>query len=200
MENQELIKTILRIEFPEKDFSDKEIEFLERYKIRNETEASILKSNDFLGRNFTKVKDYYKNKEHVGEARELLQKRRNIFHARKKKDPKAFGDFADFLEWWYSKVDENGVRKCCYCGIDEITCKKAFDKGILSSEKFTGTLHIERKNPPKGYNKDNCEFACALCNNAKSDMITEEDFKKFFENPMQKYWEHIKEELDKTEK
>ena len=199
MDNRELIKTILKIEYPEKDFTDKEIEFLERFKIEKETERSILKSKDFLGKDFMKVEDYYRDNEHVSKARDLLQKRCTTFHNRVKKDPNAFGGFAGFLEWWYSKVDENGRQRCCYCGIDEITCKQAFEKGILSSQKFTGTLHIERKNPKKGYNKDNCEFACALCNNAKSDMITEEEFKEFFVKPMQEYWEHIKEKLQRLE-
>lgn len=200
MINTELIKKILEIEFPKNNYSDNEIEFLERYKIKNETEVSILKSKDFLGESFTKVEDYYKNNKHVEDAKELLQKRRDTYNDRTKKEPKAFVDFAGFLEWWYSKVNENGVRKCYYCGIDEATCKSAFEQRIISSEKFTGTLHIERKDPKKGYNEDNCEFACALCNNAKSDMITEYDFIKYFSKPMQKYWEHIKKELDKKKK
>lgn len=64
----------------------------------------------------------------------------------------------------------------------------AFEKGLVQSKKFTGTLHIDKKDPDKGYNRYNCEFACALCNNAKSDIFTEKDFEKFIAPAIKKYW------------
>lgn len=203
MENKNIVRKFLEVEFPGVEFTDQQVEFLERFKIKNETEKSILK--DILGENFVTVTEYYNANKHVESAKERLQERRNTFDARKKKDHDAFHDadnpdnssFANFLTWWYSKVNKEGYRKCCYCGIDEKTCKDAFEYKILSSKKFTGAFHVERKDPNKGYNDSNCDFACALCNNAKSDMITKEDFIRYFSEPMKEYWEHIKEELEK---
>lgn len=203
MENEIVLRKFLKIEFPEIEFTDKEVKFLERFKIKEETETSILK--DILGKNFITVTEYYRANQHVESAKERLQERRNTFNDRKKKDFNAFHDsnnpddypFANFLAWWYSKVNEEGYRKCYYCGIDEKTCEDAFKYKIISSEKFTGALHVERKDSNGGYNDGNCDFACALCNNAKSDMISEDDFNTYFKEPMKKYWEHIKEELKK---
>ena len=204
MENETILRKFLKIEFPKVEFTDEEMDFLERFKIKNETEASILKN--ILGENFTTVTEYYKTHPHIERAKERLQERHKTFNDRKKKDPNAFSNtenpddcsFVNFLVWWYSKVDKEGYRKCYYCGIDEKTCEDAFKYKVLPSKKFTGTLHIERKNSDLGYNEDNCEFACALCNNAKSDMITEDDFNTYFKEPMKKYWSHIKEELKKN--
>ena len=55
----------------------------------------------------------------------------------------------------------------------------------------------ERKDPDGDYCADNCEFACVICNNAKSDMISAEDFKKFFVPGIKEYWKHIEEEIKK---
>lgn len=73
------------------------------------------------------------------------------------------------------------------------------DKCVISSKKrsFSGELQIERKDPDGDYCADNCEFACVICNNAKSDMISAEDFKKFFVPGIKEYWAHIEEEIKK---
>ncbi|MBA7588270.1 hypothetical protein ES708_30324 [subsurface metagenome] len=39
-------------------------------------------------------------------------------------------------------------------------------------------LELERKDNKKGYSKKNCVLACAICNNAKSDKFTYEEFKE----------------------
>ena len=210
MEIVELVKKFLKVEFPdsEKDFTDKDIEFLKRFKIENETESSILKSEGFLGKNFISVDNYYTENKHVRKAKERLQELRNIYRDRTKKDPKAFDDFASFLDWWYDQVDEKGNRKCYYCGIDEKTAKEAFGaaaKGkisLLETKKTAwknGSMQIDRMAPKGDYSAKNCVFACVLCNNAKSDLITDEDFRFYFGESMKRYWEHIRKELEKTE-
>lgn len=82
---------------------------------------------------------------------------------------------------------------------DEKTLRDAFaeDKGVISSKKtsFSGELQIERKDSDGDYCDDNCEFACVICNNAKSDMISAEEFKAFFVPGIQEYWKYIKEKL-----
>ncbi|GAG98234.1 unnamed protein product, partial [marine sediment metagenome] len=39
-------------------------------------------------------------------------------------------------------------------------------------------LEIDRKDNQKGYAEENCVLACALCNNAKSDKFSGEEFRK----------------------
>ena len=101
------------------------------------------------------------------------------------------------MAWWCEKTPENGIRHCCYCGIDENTLKDAFENGVVISKKpsFSGELQIERKGPDGDYCDSNCEFACVICNDAKSDMISAEDFTTYFVPGIKEYWEHIKEKL-----
>lgn len=101
------------------------------------------------------------------------------------------------MSWWCEKTSETGKRHCCYCGIDEETLKDAFEQKHISSKKgaFSGELQIERKNPNGNYCNDNCEFACVICNNAKSDMISADDFNKYLVPRIQEYWNHIKKKL-----
>ncbi len=93
-----------------------------------------------------------------------------------------FGSFKAFYEWFLAQKD-----KCHYCGTSQDELKRLFDKGAISSKKFSATLHIERKNANKGYNAQNCVLACALCNNAKSDMISEPNFQKYFANSVKEF-------------
>jgi 5-methylcytosine-specific restriction endonuclease McrA len=39
-------------------------------------------------------------------------------------------------------------------------------------------LELERKDNEKGYTLENCVLSCSICNNAKSDKFTYEEFKK----------------------
>ena len=120
---------------------------------------------------------------------------------KKKENPvDVFGDdFEAFFAWWCEKTPEDGIRRCCYCEVDEKALKDAFDLKSISSKKrsFSGELQIERKDPDGDYCDSNCEFACVICNNAKSDMISAEDFTKFFVPGIKEYWEHIEEKIKK---
>ena len=117
-----------------------------------------------------------------------------------------FKSLVEFREWYFSKKQE-----CCYCGItqdklNELFCKS--DKGEYDCEcngdknkckakirpkkpSHTARLQIERKDPNAGYNAENCELACSLCNNAKSDMISAENYKKFFSEKMREFLESL---------
>jgi 5-methylcytosine-specific restriction endonuclease McrA len=39
-------------------------------------------------------------------------------------------------------------------------------------------LEVDRRDNEEGYKTDNCVLACAVCNNAKSDKFTYEEFKR----------------------
>lgn len=99
-----------------------------------------------------------------------------------KERQKGFKSFANFYKWYSSQE-----QKCHYCGTSQDELKRLFDKKALSSSKFSSTLHIEQKRAKKGYTADNCVLACALCNNAKSDMINEANFQKYFANSVKEF-------------
>lgn len=208
------LENFLKKEFSQEDyekFDDKQKTFLQRYSI--DRGAGNTAPNQILKEVYTDRKNYgvgrfYTDNKHVEKATEELQRIHNRFKSlcdriKKKKEfenPPFDGDFAAFLDWWCERTDGNGIRRCYYCGIEEAKSQAAFEKGLLQSKKFTGTLHIDKKDPDKGYNRDNCEFACALCNNAKSDIFTEKDFEKFIAPAIKKYWNDcILPQLEKME-
>ena len=98
----------------------------------------------------------------------------------KRKD--GFKTFAKFYAWHNTQA-----QKCYYCGTSQDELNKLFGKELIESKKFSESLHIERKDSNKGYSENNCVLACALCNNAKSDMISDENFKAYFGDKMREF-------------
>lgn len=97
-----------------------------------------------------------------------------------------------FLEW-YDKQKES----CNYCGITQSelhTIVKLRD-GKLTLNKKTkrskGTLEIEKLNANLGYTFKNCVLSCPFCNNAKSNLISEDDWRAFFVPAMKEYFNSI---------
>ena len=180
------------------------MEFLARFSAEKEPkESEILKELGLISGKGT-VQGYYADHESVKNAKDCIQAIYERFNTKRNSQKEkehpvdVFGDdFEAFFAWWCDKTPEDGIRRCCYCEVDEKALKDAFDLKSISSKKrsFSGELQIERKGPNKDYIDDNCEFACVICNNAKSDMISAEDFTKFFVPGIKKYWEHIKEKL-----
>ena len=123
-----------------------------------------------------------KEKEHIKECLELKDRYREKI--------KSFKSLVEFCEWYFSKG-----QKCYYCGITQDKLDKLFDgskgRAKIPAKKHTARLQIERKDPDAGYNAKNCELACSLCNNAKSDMISAENYKKFFGEKMGEFLESL---------
>ncbi|MBA7650119.1 hypothetical protein ES703_57920 [subsurface metagenome] len=71
---------------------------------------------------------------------------------------------------------ERNVHTCYYCGIEETEFINIW--GDFYGIKRGHRLEIGRKDNGKGYDIDNCVMACALCNCAKSDVITFDEFKE----------------------
>lgn len=197
--------------YSDDQFSDADLEFLARYSVKKEgCESKILKDLGLIRGKGT-VQGYYADHRSAKNAKDCIQKIYERFSTKRNDQKKkehpvdVFGDdFEAFFAWWCDKTPEDGIRKCCYCKVDEDTVRAAFakdekDKCVISSKKrsFSGELQIERKNPNGDYSADNCEFACVICNNAKSDMISADDFKKFFVPGIKEYWKHIEEEIKK---
>jgi 5-methylcytosine-specific restriction endonuclease McrA len=99
----------------------------------------------------------------------------------------------DKLLEWYDK--QNG--SCNYCEITQSNLYKIVEKrdGNLTLNKKTkrskGTLEIEKLNPGEGYTFENSVLCCPLCNNAKSNLISEEDWRSYFAPAMKNYLKSI---------
>jgi len=126
------------------------------------------------------------------ELHKLIQKSNQIFSS-KKSNP----DFKDFEKRgkrgffdWYQKQP----RVCGYCGIEEYKLKELFNyqTGTLGTQRGRGrSLELERKiTNPNLYNEENCILACYVCNNHKSDLISEEDHRTFFAKKIREYLEY----------
>ena len=80
------------------------------------------------------------------------------------------------------KLYKRDGKKCHYCGIAErdfIPIWGKFYTKKNSSKKGRGErLELERKDNGEGYSVKNCVLACAICNNAKSNIFTCEEFKE----------------------
>jgi hypothetical protein len=109
----------------------------------------------------------------------------NQFNSNEKRKS-GFGSFETFYNWYIEQND-----KCFYCDTTYETLKSLFDSGKLKSNKFNETLHIEQKDPKQGYNPDNCCLACSLCNNAKSDLISRENYQKYFAKAMKEFLQEL---------
>ena len=63
-----------------------------------------------------------------------------------------------------------------------VALKKAIfsQYGVRSygGKKRGGILEVDRKDNTKGYEIDNCVLACAVCNMAKSDKFTYNEFRR----------------------
>jgi len=93
------------------------------------------------------------------------------------------------LEWY-----EKQKGSCNYCEITQSELHKIVESrnGNLTLNQKTkrskGTLEIEKLNPNDGYTFDNSVLCCPLCNNAKSNLISEEDWRRFFVPAMKDFF------------
>ena len=129
------------------------------------------------------------------------RKRENIF-----KDIKIY-------EWLKARIDGKNISidkqsglifglECEYCGVSQEKLRQiAIIRGKENEPNFTlngkqkrknGAMEIDRKDQKLEYEViDNLVFACPLCNNAKSNLISSNDWKDIFADPMKKYYEKI---------
>ena len=73
------------------------------------------------------------------------------------------------------KLYDRDGKNCHYCKIKEGDFIPIWGKFYKGRGKI---LELERKDNGKGYSEKNCVLACAICNNAKSDKFTYEEFKR----------------------
>lgn len=202
MESRELLEMFLHKKYSHTmiHLSEKDKVFLTGYSIdRRQCNSVAMLKELGIGSSFDK---YFHENIDACTVRNDIQNIYQRFRAKmSSKNGAPFeGEFPVFLEWWLSEMDDSGNCHCCYCGVSESTVRSAFSMGIIHSKKpsFSGNLQIERMDPLGGYNKNNCRFACVICNNAKSDMISRDDFVEYFADGIKRYWNHI--EKDKLGK
>lgn len=75
--------------------------------------------------------------------------------------------------------DRDGT-KCHYCGIEEKDFISIWGE-FYGGRRRGPTLEVDRIDNRRGYDMGNCVLACAVCNNAKSDKFTYEEFKRLGE-------------------
>lgn len=104
----------------------------------------------------------------------------------------------ELLLKWFAEQNES----CQYCGITQADLLKIVKKrsGNLTlngkTKRSKGTLEIEKQDPAIGYSFNNCILACPFCNNAKSNLIEEQDWRKFFVPAMKRYYKKQLSQLD----
>lgn len=141
IETKELVRQYLKRKYPDAQFSDIDLDFLVRYSVKKEPSANtILKS---IGNDIQTEQAYYNAHPAVKAAKDDLQYIYGRFSQKQKDYKNAFnGNFEAFLAWWCEKTPENGIRHCCYCGIDENTLKDAFKNGLVISKKLHRRTHF----------------------------------------------------------
>lgn len=128
LEAKELVKQYLKKKCPDDQFSDENLEFLARYSVKKEgCESKILKELGLISGKGT-VQGYYADHESVKNAKDCIQAIYERFNTKrnsqkeKEKPVNVFDDdFEAFFAWWCEKTPEGGIRKCCYCEVDEDT-------------------------------------------------------------------------------
>jgi len=73
------------------------------------------------------------------------------------------------------KLYKRDGKKCHYCRVEEADFIQIWGKFYGGKR---GKLEVDRKDNKKGYNEENCVLSCPICNCAKSDKFTYEEFEK----------------------
>ncbi len=105
-----------------------------------------------------------------------------------KKDRNGFNGFEDFRSWYNENVRD---KQCYYCGLSERESQRIVHDGLLTSKRFPlgGVLRqgvnrgywleVDKKNPKGNYSHENCVPSCYFCNNDKSDVFTDVQYREF---------------------
>lgn len=141
---------------------------------------------------------------------EFLKKERQRFRRRFKSAHRdGFKSPDDFALWCVNKLREQD-GKCAYCETSITLIQKIVEKSRATPEPvifhqlrrvrgegFRGsTLEIEKRNPNLGYNPDNCALICYFCNNDKSSLYTEKDYREFFGPNRKRHFITLADRLD----
>ena len=173
----------------------KQTEFIELYSFQKKNYPEIQKFMNISRKQLLELR----NKD----VNELVKHIQNVYTKFTDKRKDVFNhDFKKFYNW-YEKQDQ----KCGYCEVTQEELYRLFnkDKRILpylestreykkAPKRSSGTLEIERLDSSDNYNNENIILACPLCNNAKSNLIDEESWRKLFVPAMKEYYRRLLEQ------
>jgi len=147
---------------------------------------------------YKSLDSFYQNelnidKDKLIELRNKYKRFNDLYSKYYNKNRKELFDNPDKLLKWYDKQ-----KNCCnYCKISQSELHRIVEirNGNLTlnnkSKRSKGTLEIEKLNPGKGYTYDNSVLCCPLCNNAKSNLISADNWRTYFAPAMKKYYNAI---------
>lgn len=100
------------------------------------------------------------------------------------------------LSTWYCNQLEKQDFKCEYCEISIFDLSELINQGKLKTRKsgkgYRGpVLEIDKKINDQGYSPENCVLACYYCNNDKSYIFDDKDYKNFLAKSHKVYFEHL---------
>lgn len=115
-----------------------------------------------------------------------------------------FDDADQFASWCVEKLKDQEGR-CAYCETSILLIRRIIDEVSLSNDKtmfhrFRGvrggrvhgrTLEVEQRGPDAGYTPENCSLVCYFCNNDKSYVYSEADYRKFFAAGRKQHFESV---------
>ncbi len=108
------------------------------------------------------------------------------FDSKVREDKSGFKNYEDFRDWY-----DNKTKFCFYCGLTEEETQELIHRGLLTSKRFPNEgktsqgvnrgywLEVDRRIPTGVYSRENCELSCYFCNNDKSDVFTDIQYKVF---------------------
>ena len=105
------------------------------------------------------------------------------YSSRRVRDKDGFRSFENFRIWY-----DKAPKVCYYCGLTEEESQEIVSTGLLTSNRFP----LNGK-PSQGrgrgmwlevdlYSEENAVLCCYFCNNDKSDIFNDIEYKKFFQN------------------
>lgn len=102
-----------------------------------------------------------------------------------------------FIKWYLEKRPTDQTQ-CEYCGVTQEKCRAYMQKVKKDGGNKRGRgnmLELERAESQRGknlYNEKNCIWICHVCNNAKSDLFGENEFKNTIAKGIKDFWESLK--------
>lgn len=123
--------------------------------------------------------------------REKSQVQLKNWYYSKPKDKRGFMNFHNFYQCYLEFVKD---KSCHYCKVSERDIQMLVHVGKIKSKRFPlggkltrGVnrgywLEIDRKTPNGKYYKENCVPCCYFCNNDKSDIFNDLEYKKYMKN------------------
>jgi len=125
--------------------------------------------------------------ERKSEIKDIKRIRTLYYNKRSKEDEfdtNAFSDFNVFYKWYIAQyISQDG--KCYYCGTDERIIAELLERLYSDRKRVKRGLHLEierKEKNPNIYTPSNCVLACYFCNNDKSDIFTEIQYRAYLKD------------------